>query len=190
MAVSQYTSSSGTLIDGIMLLNGTIDLNGVNNALILDADGDTHISASTANQIDFSIAGLDNFTMTTNSLNILDGSVVAGAGSNYFFMSPIAAQENLSGAGAISVATKNTFWTTTAADAGTLADGKKGQFKVITMTVDGGDGTLTPTNLASGTTITFSNVGDTAELYFNGTDWVAVALYNMATGAITTPILA
>ena len=39
------------------------------------------------------------------------------------------------------------------------------------MVVDGGDGTLTPSNLAGGTTITFDAVGDTATLVFDGTNW-------------------
>lgn len=81
-------------------------------------------------------------------------------------------QQDLSGAGAISVATYYTAWTTTAADAGTLADGDLGQLKKITLVVDGGDGTLTPANLSGGTTITFDTAGDYVVLYFNGTDWV------------------
>ena len=38
------------------------------------------------------------------------------------------------------------------------------------MVSDGGDGTLTPTNLAVGTTITFDN-SDTAELLFTAGAW-------------------
>jgi len=190
MAVSQYTSTSGTLIDGVMLNAGTVDLNGVADSLILDADGDTTICSSTDDQIDIEVAGADDFKITANTLTVLTGSEIVGAASNFFMMSPITTQQNLSGAGAINATTHTTFWTTTAADAGTLADGEKGQYKRIIMTVDGGDGTLTPTNLSGGTTITFSNVGDCAELYFDGTNWVALCLYNMATGSITTPLLA
>ncbi len=101
------------------------------------------------------------------------------------------AQANISGAGAISVATYYTAITTTGTDALTLANGTEpGQTKKLMMTVDGGDGTLTPANLAGGTTITFSVVGDVAELTWDGTNWTAVALYNTATGLITTPVLA
>lgn len=188
--VVQWVTTGSTIIDGVYISSGTIDLNGTANALILDADGDTHISAPTNNQIDIAIGGADDFTITANSFNVLTGSVIAGANSTYVPMIPIAAQQSLSGAGAINLTSYITFWTTTGANAGTLADGVKGQLKKIIMTVDGGDGTLTPTNLASGTTITFSNVGDCAELYFDGTDWVAIGLYNMATGSILTPVLA
>jgi hypothetical protein len=87
---------------------------------------------------------------------------------------PYLAQQDLSGAGAIGIDTYYTAWTTTAADAGTLADGVLGQLKKIELVVDGGDGTLTPANLAGGTTITFANVNEWVLLYFDGTDWVVI----------------
>lgn len=103
----------------------------------------------------------------------------------------IAGQQALSGAGAIDVVSYFTAWTTTAAQAGTLADGTfKGQRKAIQLVVDGGDGTLTPTNLAGGTTIVFSNAGDRVELVWDGTDWVVVERVNVATGSAATPVLA
>jgi hypothetical protein len=45
-----------------------------NNELTLDADSDTSITASTDDQIDFEIAGADDFTMTANAFNVLTGS--------------------------------------------------------------------------------------------------------------------
>ena len=48
------------------------DLNG--SELILDADADTSITASTDDQIDFKIAGADDFTFTANAFNVLTGS--------------------------------------------------------------------------------------------------------------------
>lgn len=103
---------------------------------------------------------------------------------------PDAVAQSLSGAGAINVTTFLTKWTTTAADAGTLADGTRiGQLKKIQLIVDGGDGTLTPSNLANGTTITFADAGDFALLRWNGTDWRAIELGNDADGA-TAPVLA
>ena len=105
-----------------------------------------------------------------------------------FFIS--AAQQALSGAGAIDITSTHTNWTTTAADAGTLVDSTLvGQFKRIQLIVDGGDGTLTPTTLNGGTTITFADAGDTAELLWDGSGWQVIALYNMADGA-TAPVLA
>lgn len=79
--------------------------------------------------------------------------------------------QDLSGAGAVDVLNHKTRWTTTGADAGTLADGEEGQRKVIVMIADGGDGTLTPSNLVGGTTITFNSVGDTVSLEFTSGSW-------------------
>ncbi len=57
--------------------------------------------------------------------------------------------------------------TTTGADALTLADGVDGQHICIIMVADGGNGILTPDTFASGTTITFSDVGNTAQLLYS-----------------------
>ena len=83
--------------------------------------------------------------------------------------------QSLSGAGAVDLTNLITELTTTGADALTLADGTtSGQIKIINMIVDGGDGTLTPTTFANGTTITFDAVGESATLVWNSTvGWIA-----------------
>ena len=85
--------------------------------------------------------------------------------------------QSLSGAGAVDLTNLITELTTTGADALTLADGTtSGQIKIINMIVDGGDGTLTPTTFANGTTITFDAVGESATLVWNSTvGWVATS---------------
>lgn len=101
-----------------------------------------------------------------------------------------AAQQALSGAGAITVNQYYTAWTTTGADAGTLADGTfVGQLKKVQLIVDGGAGTLTPVSLAGGTTITFADAGDYVILRWNGSNWRAIEIGNDADGA-TGPVLA
>jgi len=82
--------------------------------------------------------------------------------------------QSLSGAGAVDIVNLVTEITTTGADALTLANGSSGQVKIITMIVDGGDGTLTPTTLAGGTTITFNDVGDGVVLVYGTAGWVVV----------------
>lgn len=77
----------------------------------------------------------------------------------------------LTGPGAVNVTCKTTRVATTGADALTLADGIEGQDKFIVMSSDGGAGTLTPTNLGNGTTITFDDVGDSAHLHFTNGAW-------------------
>jgi len=79
--VTWGTSDKGTkilycngtdVIDTGITSAGAFDLDG--DELILDADADTSITASTDDQIDFRIAGADDFTMTANAFNVLTGS--------------------------------------------------------------------------------------------------------------------
>ena len=51
------------------------DLNG--SEFVLDADGDTTITADTDDQIDIKIAGADDFKFVANTFNILSGSTLA-----------------------------------------------------------------------------------------------------------------
>lgn len=192
MAVSQWTVAAGGVnIEGVVINTGVVDLDGVADALVLDADADTSLSSPTDDQIDVEINGADDFTFTGNRFNILTGSAIAGPSSTFVPLVPVLAQQNLSGAGAISITTAYTAFTSTgAAQALSLADGVVlGHYKKIMHVVDGGSGVLTPTNLVGGTTITFTTVGETAELIFNGTSWVALSLYNSVTPG-TPPVLA
>ena len=78
--------------DSLLLNAATLDLNGTADSLILDADGDTTISSPSDDQIDFEIAGADDFTMTANTFTILSGSTIAiaagGAITNAGTMAP------------------------------------------------------------------------------------------------------
>jgi hypothetical protein len=85
-----------------------------------------------------------------------------------------------SGAGAVAVTGSIHEITTTGADALTLADGTEGQVLFVVMTVDGGNGTLTPDNLAGGTTITFDAVGDAVTLLFTNSTWFVVGINGAA----------
>jgi hypothetical protein len=53
-----------------------LDLNGASDKLILDADGDTTISADTDDQIDIKIAGADDFQFTANTFTAQSGSTI------------------------------------------------------------------------------------------------------------------
>jgi hypothetical protein len=78
--------------DSLLLNAATLDLNGTADGLILDTDADTTISSPTDDQIDFEIAGADDFTMTANTFTILSGSTIAiaagGAITNAGSMAP------------------------------------------------------------------------------------------------------
>jgi hypothetical protein len=112
------------------------------------------------------------------------------SGSTYVPVIHAAVQQALSGAGAITVTQFYTAWTTTAADAGTMANGSvPGQLKKVQLIVDGGDGTLTPAALTGGTTVTFADAGDYALFLWTGSSWVVLERGNDADGA-TAPVLA
>lgn len=83
--------------------------------------------------------------------------------------------QTLTGAGAVNLTTKVTLVVTTGANALTLAAGTDGQVKIITMKTDGGDGTLTPTGLRGGTTITLNDVGDTVTLLYKDSAWIILS---------------
>lgn len=77
----------------------------------------------------------------------------------------------LTGAGAVDVVARTTHIATTGVNALTLPNGRPGQRKSLVMITDNGDGTLTPTSLGNGTTITFDDVGDSAELLYTNGAW-------------------
>lgn len=74
--INELTAGSGVTVDGVILKDTTVDVNGTADAIILDADGDTTISSPTDDQIDFEIAGADDFRMIANIFRALSGSVV------------------------------------------------------------------------------------------------------------------
>ena len=113
--------------------------------------------------------GLGKYTPATK-LHVA-GSITADGGY-------IGGVQTISGPGAINLTTLHTEITTTGADAYTLADGTLGQMKIISMAVDGGDATLTPTTLANGTTITFDAVNDSVTMIYGANGWLPIAVQN------------
>jgi hypothetical protein len=143
------------------------------------ADGKT----LTANN-SITLAGTDTTTMTfpttsatiarTDAANSFTGNQTIGG-------AVIATPDTRTGAGAVSVTTTTTAYTSDgAAEALTLADGTTGQIKTIVYVAEaaGGDtGVLTPANRIGYATITFNDIGDSATLQFVGTGWAILALY-------------
>lgn len=128
---------------------------------------------------------LTDATASGNVTITAGGSVKSSVANLIYPVIPAVVQQSLSGAGAVNLTTYNTAVTTTGANALTLADSTViGQLKRIQLIVDAGDGTLTFNGTS---TIVFADVGDTAELMWNGTDWIVIALYNCADGA-TAPV--
>lgn len=72
-------SIDGAVVEGGVLLGTSevVDLQGEADSLVLDADGDTTLSAPTDDQIDIEIAGADDFQFTANTFTALSGSTIA-----------------------------------------------------------------------------------------------------------------
>lgn len=154
-SVAAFDVPKGTLV--LDTTNGVVYLKTA--ALGTNTAGYSTLLSNTATQT------LTNKTLTSPTItggtltgtNVLTGSVQA-----------------LTAAGAVNITTLVTTIASAGAIALTLADGAAGQIKVISMITDGGDATLTPTNMQGGTTITFNDVGDTVTLVFVGTKWAII----------------
>ena len=186
MGLIQFnTDGNGSVLDGVALKNGTVDVNGTSQGVIFDADG-----ATTDDTLDVYVGGAKDFSLTADTLNILTGSKIQGSGSCIVPSFPIAAEQRISGSGAITITQYYSAVTSTGTDAITLIDGVTvGQIKKIHLVIDGGSSTLTPVNLAGGSTITFTDAGDYAILQWGGTEWYPIELGNSVDG-VTAPILA
>jgi hypothetical protein len=89
---------------------------------------------------------------------------------------------------AIPVTKRVALKTTGGAEALTLADGLPGQKLSIILSVDGGDGTLTPTTKTGFATIVFADAGDRADLEFVDATrgWIIQGLSGVAAPPVTT----
>ena len=110
----------------------------------------------------------------TVSINSTTGAVTVTSSTGD---ATVLGTQTLSGAGAVDVTNTLTSPTTTgAAQALTLANGTVGQVKTIVHTVDGGSAVLTPTTKIGFSTITFTNVGESASLVYTSAGWAITAL--------------
>ena len=157
----------------------------VTEDLIFDAGGKDIIFRYDGNQF-----GL--FTASGNDLLIQSGTTTAltFSGADAAFSGDvtvagafIGSRQAISGAGAINLTTLFTELTTTGADAYSLANGTVGQVKIITMGVDGGNATITPTTFANGTSITMDAVHDSVTLIYGANGWVVLASQNITINA-------
>ena len=139
------------------------------------SDGSTTLVDAVAGKI---VGDYENGTSVIDNNSIESTTITAGK-----FVGPISRivgdVQQISGPGAISLDTLVTEITTTATDdAYTLADGVLGQVKIIAMVIDAGDAIVTPTTLATGTTITFSDVNDNITLLYTTNGWLNTANQN------------
>lgn len=93
----------------------------------------------------------------------------------------------LSGAGAIPLTDAIVEWTTTGANAGSLADGKPGQILTVVIVTDGGEGTIAPDTTATGwATVVLTDDIDTVTFFFADTTsgWVIMGTAAAAGNAV------
>jgi len=173
-------------------VKGAITVNGVT---VADASGNIDAPVTTTNLTtsgNTTIGDSSADTLTVNATVSSDVTVattkkITTALSNTVMPVMLTTvQQALTGAGAVNLTSYYTALTNNGANALTLADATQpGLMKKVQMIVDpGSDSTLTFNTTA---TIVFADVGDTAELIWNGADWVPVALYNIVDGA-TAPV--
>jgi hypothetical protein len=132
------------------------DLNGTE--LILDADGDTSITADTDDQIDFKIAGADDLRMTANAINVLSGTTltidsgatIANSGTATGFGT--AADDITTGDGAVSLATSsgNITIDAQAGDSDIIFKGTDSSTDITALTIDMSDGGILQTRAGIG----------------------------------------
>ena len=121
------------------------DLNG--NELILDADGETSITADTDDQIDVKISGADDFKFTANNFNVLSGSTltidsgatITNSGTANGF--GVAADDISAGDGAINLTTTsgNITIDAQAGDSDIIFKGTDGSSDITALTIDMSD---------------------------------------------------
>ena len=106
-------------------------------------------------------SGAFSTTLTAGSI-VTTGGITAGI-------------QTISGPGAINLTTLYTELTTTGADAFSLANGAAGQIKIITLLVEGGTATITPTTFSNGTSITMDAANDSVTMIYGTNGWQVIA---------------
>ena len=148
------------------------DLNG--NEFLLDADGDTSITADTDDQIDFKVAGADDLRITANSINVLSGTTLtidsgatitnSGTANNFGIS---AADDLTAGDAAVNLTTTSGNITIDAqgSDTDIIFKGTDGSSDITPLTLDmseAGKALFTGGITMSGTTPTLT-IGDAGE---------------------------
>ncbi len=157
----------------------------VSGYVVIDAGaGDIYLKDDSTNFaiLSNSAGNLEIKSGNTTALS-MTGANVAAQGDLTVAGAFIGSRQAISGAGAINLTTLFTELTTTGADAYSLANGTVGQVKIITMGVDGGNATITPTTFANGTSITMDAVHDSVTLIYGANGWVVLASQNITINA-------
>ena len=163
---------------GVRMLEVVSDASGHAQLQIKETAGTTKILLNSAGDSSF-LGGNVGIAMSpvrtldvTGTFGVTSTATIGGA--------LITTPQTITGSGAINLTTAITVINSTGGGAYSLADGTNGQIKTITMVVDGGDATITPTTTKTGwTTITMDAVADSVTLQFYTTyGWMLASNYN------------
>ena len=144
------------------------------------------VTASKALVVDSSkdLASLNDLTVAGDLSVTAGGSITTSVSNTVVPVFLNQTQQAINANGAITLTQYFTALTsvTTTGQTFTLADSTiTGQVKKIQLVADGADATVT---FNTNATIVFADVGDVAELIWNGSDWIPIALYNAASGDV------
>jgi hypothetical protein len=196
--IAENTSAAGVTIDGVLLKDGGVDVNG--NELILDADGDTSITADTDDQIDFKTGGSDRMvidssgnvgigtTSPVSSVNIVDTASTANVRLESGSGTPVILQNFAStaaGGAYIDVNSNHPLLFRTNATERMRIDNSGNLLVGTTSTFGGLAGITTASNFVVGSSSQYwktTNFSSTYYFNFNGSDKATI---NGSTGAYT-----
>ena len=141
--------------------------------------GTTGVQGLSGGVITFNSIGTFEFDFSTydngSTITITDVTRANNVLVNPLFLT---VGEDLAASTAASLTKTTSYFTTSAAEATTLAAGSDGQIKVFAMVADGGDMVITVTNAgwkSSGTgTITFDTIGDACTLMYTSSKWFCI----------------
>ena len=142
-------------------------------AVSVNAQGIQGLNSAT-NVITFAATGTYLFQFITSD----GGSSITVVEANKEIAPFNNSSEDLANGAAANLALTTTYFSTGAAETGTLAAGVNGQIKTLAMYADGGDMVITVTNAgwkSSGTgTITFNDIGDACTLQYINSKWFCI----------------
>lgn len=157
------SGSNGNVTISSTLTSGTVTSVGVSSST-LTVTGSPVVSAGT---ITVNLPNTISLTGNITGGNLLSNGIAILNGS-----------EDLANGAAANVSITATYFSTAAAETGTLAAGTAGQIKTFMMYADTGDMVITVTNAGwktSGTgTITFNDIGDGCTLQYVNNKWFCI----------------
>lgn len=188
---STASAATGITVKGAAAGNGvavTVISSGTDENLKIDAKGagTVTINGTATGAVTITPDTTVSGTLTSTGAFTASGAATVGTtlgvtGATTLGAALKSTTATLTGAGAVGLTTLVTKIVTTGANALTLADGTDGQIKILVMTTDGGDGTLTPTTKTGYSTIVFNDAGDGCVLVFTTTTGWIVAGNNGCT---------